>query len=708
MLPIAWALFVFCNTAGGVVVRAFSDRAVPDLVPRHVGGVALAHAERWDGRSASRSSASALGPATSRAMTSLIATRRAGRRAARCSRCRKPISQELEAISHDEDEPDPTAAASDPTSRAADGDRPRTSGVVDRRGRELRVLPGHPLPFGVTETRRGLNFAVFSSHATAMTLVLFAPPPRRARCSSCRSIATVASHRPRLARRARRASTAARATAGAPTATGAAATRCIASTQRDVLIDPYATALTGGSRWGASSRATASRTRPAAAPALARTSAPVRLGRHAAAAHPARGQGHLRAARARLHAPPVGRRRASRHVPRADREDPVSAASSASPRSSCCRCTSSTSSRTRNVNPAHRRAAATTSGATARSASSRPRRRTPSTAATARRSPSSRPWCASSTAPASRCSSTSSSTTPPRAPLPPGAPSLSFRGLDNAVYYLVDPDDRRVSRLLRLREHAQLQPPGGAQPDHRRAALLGGGDARRRLPLRPRLDPRPRPRRRGAGQPAGARAHRRRSGARRRDADRRGVGRGRPLPGRHLSRLGPLGGMERPLPRRRPPLRARRPRLHRRARRRASPAAPISSSTPAARRRTRSTSSPATTASRSPIWSRTTASTTSPTARTTATVIDDNVSWNCGVEGPTDDPAVRALRAPPDAQLPHPAAARAGHADAARRRRARPHPARQQQRLLPGQRDQLGRLDAARDAIATCSASPRR
>jgi glycogen operon protein len=30
------------------------------------------------------------------------------------------------------------------------------------------------MPFGVTETRRGLNFAIFSSHATAMALVLFA------------------------------------------------------------------------------------------------------------------------------------------------------------------------------------------------------------------------------------------------------------------------------------------------------------------------------------------------------------------------------------------------------------------------------------------------------------------------------------------------------------------------------------------------------
>ena len=45
--------------------------------------------------------------------------------------------------------------------------------VVDRTGRRVRILPGYPMPFGVTETRHGLNFAIFSSHATAMTLVLF-------------------------------------------------------------------------------------------------------------------------------------------------------------------------------------------------------------------------------------------------------------------------------------------------------------------------------------------------------------------------------------------------------------------------------------------------------------------------------------------------------------------------------------------------------
>ena len=48
---------------------------------------------------------------------------------------------------------------------------------------------------------------------------------------------------------------------------------------------------------------------------------------------------------------------------------------------------------------------------------------------------------------------------------------------------------------------------------------------------------------------------------------------------------------------------------------------------------------------------------------------------------------------PPAAELPGHAVPLAGHADAARRRRDRPHPARQQQRLVPGQRDLLVRLE---------------
>ncbi len=42
--------------------------------------------------------------------------------------------------------------------------------------------------------------------------------------------------------------------------------------------------------------------------------------------------------------------------------------------------------------------------------------------------------------------------------------------------------------------------------------------------------------------------------------------------------------------------------------------------------------------------SATTTSTTRPTARRTGTAPTTTLSWNCGVEGPTDDPAIIALR----------------------------------------------------------------
>ena len=81
----------------------------------------------------------------------------------------------------------------------------------------------------------------------------------------------------------------------------------------------------------------------------------------------------------------------------------------------------------------------------------------------------------------------------------------------------------------------------------------------------------------------------------------------------------------------------------------------------AAASRTRaSISSPRTTASRCTISSATTTSTTRRTAKTTATATNNNLSWNCGVEGPTDDPAINAIARAPEAQLAGHAAAVAG------------------------------------------------
>ena len=87
----------------------------------------------------------------------------------------------------------------------------------------------------------------------------------------------------------------------------------------------------------------------------------------------------------------------------------------------------------------------------------------------------------------------------------------------------------------------------------------------------------------------------------------------------------------------------------------------------------------------------------------------DNRSWNCGVEGPTDDPDDPRPARPAAPQLPgHPVPV-PGRADAERRRRARPHPARQQQRLRPGQRGLLVRLGGRRrrpDRVRAAARAP--
>ena len=71
---------------------------------------------------------------------------------------------------------------------------------------------------------------------------------------------------------------------------------------------------------------------------------------------------------------------------------------------------------------------------------------------------------------------------------------------------------------------------------------------------------------------------------------------------------------------------------------------------------------------------------------------DDNRSWNCGVEGPTDRRRDPGPARPPEPGPARHAAAVVRHPDDPRRGRARPHPAGQQQRLLPGQPDHLVRL----------------
>jgi isoamylase len=70
----------------------------------------------------------------------------------------------------------------------------------------------------------------------------------------------------------------------------------------------------------------------------------------------------------------------------------------------------------------------------------------------------------------------------------------------------------------------------------------------------------------------------------------------------------------------------------------------------------------------------------------------DNRSFNYGVEGPTDDPDIQRVRGRQIRNSARYVAAEPGYANAARWRRVRSDPAGQQQRLLPGQRHQLGQL----------------
>ena len=163
---------------------------------------------------------------------------------------------------------------------------------------------------------------------------------------------------------------------------------------------------------------------------------------------------------------------------------------------------------------------------------------------------------------ASRCSSTSSTTTPPRAAR--SGRRCRFRGLDDRGFYQRVPHgaggdaglDDTYWDVTGCGNTVDAAEPAGAAADPRLAALLGHRDARRRLPLRPALGADPhRPRRRHARRAADH--DRPGPGAAAREADRRAVGRldGR-LPGRRVPAA--VGGVERPVPRHDPRLLARR------------------------------------------------------------------------------------------------------------------------------------------------------
>ena len=124
-------------------------------------------------------------------------------------------------------------------------------------------------------------------------------------------------------------------------------------------------------------------------------------------------------------------------------------------------------------------AACAITGATTRSASSRPSRAISPAAIDRRVQDHGRSGC---TTPASRSSSTSSTTTPAKAIN--SARRCRSAASTTLSYYRLRRRPALLSGHHRHRQHAEPRPSARAADGHGFAALLGRGDARRRLPLR--------------------------------------------------------------------------------------------------------------------------------------------------------------------------------------------------------------------------------
>ena len=201
----------------------------------------------------------------------------------------------------------------------------------------------------------------------------------------------------------------------------------------------------------------------------------------------------------------------------------------------------------------------------------------------------------------------------------------------------------QVHRRHRLRQHDQRQRTGRAADDPRLPAVLGRAHARRRISLRSGGEPVARRRRPAARPPADSARHRGRSRAGRDEDHRRGLGRGRFVSAGEFRRRS-LGRLERPVSRPRAAVRDGRRRRRSGRWPTISSAAPTCFSTPTACRAAASISSPPTTASRSTTSSRYDDKHNEANGEQNRDGTNDNFSWNCGVEGPTDDPAIEALR----------------------------------------------------------------
>ena len=270
----------------------------------------------------------------------------------------------------------------------------------------MRVWPGDPYPLGATWTGVGVNFALFSAHATKVELCLFDSPDAttsRARIAlpeqtdmvwhgvSARRAAEPALRlpRPRPVRPGRPATVSIRTRLSwIHTRNRSARTIRWADEMFGYRVGDPDEDLSFDDRDNAALRAARRRRRSG-----------VHLGRRSAAAHAVAQHGHLRDARARLHeAAPRHPRASARHLRSADDRAGARAPEEAGRHGR--RADAGASPRARSA-PRRARADATTGATTAsatsrRSAASRRRRRRPARCA------SSSGWCARCTPPASR------------------------------------------------------------------------------------------------------------------------------------------------------------------------------------------------------------------------------------------------------------------------------------------------------------------
>ena len=230
-------------------------------------------------------------------------------------------------------------------------------------------------------------------------------------------------------------------------------------------------------------------------------------------------------------------------------------------------------------------------------------------------------------------------------------PTLCFRGLANEVYYILETDGP-VRRLHRLRQHAERQPADRAPADSGQPALLGHRDARRRLPLRPRVDPVARRSRPAAAEPADPVGHRIGSAARRDETDRRGVGRRRACIRSAASSATP-GRSGTAVPRRcaRVSEGRRRHRAGLAARLLGSPDVYGHKEREAEQSINFVTCHDGFTLNDLVSYNRKHNEANGEDNRDGA---NDNLSWNCGVEGPTDDADDRGAAQPPGQELSRP------------------------------------------------------